>query len=90
MPADAGSFARHLDVVQDDAAFDKRWGMIKSQVSRSCAHLLEPRRASSTSLLKRREADFWQRGFGEHQIRDDRDFERCVDYIHCYPVNTSW
>lgn len=32
------------------------------------------------------EIDFWQRRFWEHQIRDERDFERCVDYIHYNPV----
>lgn len=28
----------------------------------------------------------WQRRFWEHTIRDDRDFERHVDYIHVNPV----
>ncbi len=28
----------------------------------------------------------WQRRFWEHTIRDDRDFERHVDYIHINPV----
>jgi hypothetical protein len=27
-----------------------------------------------------------QRRFWEHTIRDDRDFERCADYIHFNPV----
>jgi putative transposase len=28
----------------------------------------------------------WQRRFWEHQIRDERDFERHADYIHYNPV----
>ncbi|MGA7523894.1 MAG: hypothetical protein WBW84_15690 [Acidobacteriaceae bacterium] len=28
----------------------------------------------------------WQRRFWEHTIRDERDFERHVDYIHFNPV----
>ena len=40
----------------------------------------------SASWIKRRETDFWQRRFWEHQVRADRDFERCVDYIHYNPV----
>jgi putative transposase len=28
----------------------------------------------------------WQRRFWEHQIRDDADFARHVDYIHWNPV----
>jgi putative transposase len=71
---------------RDDAAYGKRWGMIKSYVSRRCEHLLIPVETRSASRIKRREADFWQRRFWEHQIRDDRDFERCVDYIHYNPV----
>lgn len=32
------------------------------------------------------ELALWQRRFWEHTIRDDRDFERHVDYIHFSPV----
>jgi putative transposase len=32
------------------------------------------------------EPALWQRRFWEHTIRDDRDFERHVDYIHFNPV----
>ena len=72
---------------QDDVAYGKRLGMIKSHVSRRCEHLLIPVETRSASRIKRRQNDFWQRRFWEHQIRDDRDFERCVDYIHYNPVN---
>jgi len=34
----------------------------------------------------RGELALWQRRFWEHTIRDDRDFERHVDYIHYNPV----
>jgi putative transposase len=74
---------------QNDAAYGKRCGMIKSHVSRHCAHLLERDQARGVSRIKRREADFWQRRFWEHQIRDERDFERCVDYIHYNPVKRA-
>lgn len=32
------------------------------------------------SKHKHRESTIWQRRFGEHQIRDDDDFEKHVDY----------
>jgi putative transposase len=32
------------------------------------------------------EIALWQRRYWEHTIRDDRDFERHVDYIHFNPV----
>src|SRR5258708_28224752 len=28
----------------------------------------------------------WQKRFWEHTVRDERDFERCADYIHFNPV----
>jgi putative transposase len=71
---------------QDDAEYGKRWGIIKAHVSRRCGHLLNPDDVRSESRIRRRELDFWQRRFWEHQIRDDQDFERCIDYIHYNPV----
>ena len=38
------------------------------------------------SHIKRHEIDFWQRRFWEHQIRDDLDFERHVNYVHYNPL----
>jgi putative transposase len=71
---------------QDDAAFGKRWGIIKSHVSKKCASLIDTQTPRSASRIKRRETDFWQRRFWEHQLRDDCDYERHVDYIHFNPV----
>jgi len=36
--------------------------------------------------LKKGERSIWQRDFWEHVIRDERDYERHVDYIHYNPV----
>jgi len=69
-----------------DAAYGKRRGIIKAQVSRCCAHLADDNAARAVSRIERREHDFWQRRFWEHQIRDDLDFERHVDYVHYNPV----
>lgn len=38
------------------------------------------------SKLKRRESTIWQRRLWEHQIRDQNDFNRHLDYIHYNPV----
>ena len=68
-----------------DADFSVRWSMIKRLVSQRCeaeygvADL-------SPSRTKRKETGIWQRRFWEHQIRDDDDFARHVDYIHWNPV----
>jgi putative transposase len=37
-------------------------------------------------MKRRGEASIWQRRFWEHQIRDEYDFERHVDYVHINPV----
>ncbi len=58
--------------------------MIKTQVSRRCTHLVDS--SDAISRIKRHEINFWQRRFWEHQIRDDLDYERHVDYVHYNPV----
>jgi putative transposase len=71
---------------ESDAVYGKRWGLIKAQVSRACAHVQSSVAGRSVSRIRRHEADLWQRRFWEHQLRDDTDFERHVDYIHYNPV----
>jgi putative transposase len=44
----------------------------------------------SNSKAKRREKGIWQRRFWEHQIRDDNDLQRHVDYIHYNPVKHGY
>ena len=69
-----------------DADFSTRWMMIKRAVSLACRE--DYRRADwvTASKLKHRESTIWQRRFWEHQIRDENDFARHVDYIHFNPV----
>ena len=69
-----------------DADFSTRWMKIKRAVSLVCGE--DYRRADwiSASKLKHRESTIWQRRFWEHQIRDENDFARHVDYIHFNPV----
>ena len=40
----------------------------------------------SASRLKRREGNIWQRRFWEHQVRDQDDLNRCLDYLHGNPL----
>jgi putative transposase len=44
----------------------------------------------SASKVARRERGIWQRRYWEHAIRDDRDLERHVDYIHFNPVKHGY
>ena len=65
-----------------DADYATRWSLIKSAFSR----LIPQEEQRSESRKKRGERGIWQRRYWEHVIRDERDFERHVDYIHWNPV----
>ena len=66
----------------DDADFSRRWNFIKGNFSRG----LPAAPARSASKLRQREKGIWQRRFWEHQIRDEEDLQRHVDYVHFNPV----
>ena len=66
----------------NDAGFSRRWSAIKTAFSRGFP--AGPTRTASKSA--RREKGIWQRRYWEHQIRDDDDLQRHVDYIHFNPV----
>jgi putative transposase len=70
---------------EGDADFSMRWSKIKRHVSQQCSDMIGSQRISD-SRSKRHESGIWQRRFWEHQIRDDNDFARHVDYIHWNPV----
>jgi putative transposase len=44
----------------------------------------------STRRLKKKERGIWQRRFWEHVIRDERDYERHMDYIHYNPLKHGY
>jgi len=69
-----------------DADFSTRWMKIKRAVSLACGEAYRRPDLISASKLKHRESTLWQRRFWEHQIRDEEDFARHVDYIHFNPV----
>jgi putative transposase len=64
-----------------DADFPSRWQLIKGTFT---SGLL----AAGADLKPDRKGEYalWQRRFWEHTVRDERDFERHVDYIHFNPV----
>lgn len=72
----------------NDADYATRRSMIKRRVSQKVRDLVEPPRSQSRQV--RGELGLWQRRFWEHQIRDDADRERHVDYIHWNPVKHGY
>ncbi len=67
---------------EGDADYPMRWSLIKSGFSRAIAKT----ECINASRIGRRERGIWQRWYWEHQIRDETDLQRHVDYIHSNPV----
>lgn len=67
-----------------DTDYSKRWGMIKREFSRTAN--IPPATKRSDSAKKKRESGIWQRRFWEHTIKDEKDYENHVNYIHYNPV----
>ncbi len=65
----------------DDDDYPLRWQLIKRTFSSG----LNAGERSASKLLKR-EKGIWQRRYWEHQIRNETDLQRHVDYIHFNPV----
>lgn len=69
-----------------DRDFSGRWSRIKTGLTHR--YLTEGGQdlAQGLSRMDKRERGIWQRRFWEHQIRDESDLQRHVDYIHYNPV----
>jgi len=67
----------------DDADFSTRWRLIKTCFPKHFPDTL--RRTPDAARLKKGEKAIWQHRYWEHQIRDETDFARHVDYIHYNP-----
>jgi putative transposase len=69
----------------EDSRYPLRWQLIKRSFTRRLAQggFLDLAAASRRGADER---SVWQRRYWEHQIRDEEDFARHVDYIHFNPV----
>lgn len=65
-----------------DANFAIRWQLIKLIFSKS----IPKTERCSAVRVKCSERGIWQRRYWEHLIRDQRDFNAYIDYIHINPV----
>jgi putative transposase len=71
-----------MTLPKGDSDFSKRLNLIKGTFSRQ----IVPSESISLSRKKKRERGIWQRRFWEHLIRDDKDYEQHINYIHYNPV----
>ena len=68
-----------------DSAYTRRIRLIKARFT---LHL--SRAGVRMSKDARGEYQLWQKRFWEHTIRDDRDFEAHVNYVHINPVKHGY
>ena len=73
-----------------DAEFSTRWSMIKRLTTQQLSNYPEFTPQPNHSRTIRRESAFWQRRFWEHQVHDEDDFRRHLDYIHWNPVRHGY
>ena len=73
-----------------DHDYATRWAEIKRFVSSVARETLRDPRLLTRAGKSRGESTIWQRRFWEHQIRDESDFERHVDYTHFNPVKHGY
>jgi len=78
----------HLHMIwrlpENDSDYPTRWRLIKSHFTR---HRVEGKNIPTTaSRQSKGERAVWQRRYWEHLIRDDRDWQQHVEYVHYNPV----
>ena len=71
-----------IELPDGDADFATRWRLVKIGFSKA----LPKTEMLSEVRARRGERGIWQRRFWEHLIRDERDFQAHMDYVHINPV----
>ena len=71
---------------ENDAGYSMRWSQIKRLTTQACPQYHLPTHELSHSKVSRNERGIWQRRFFEHQIKNEADFLKYMDYIHYNPL----
>ena len=74
----------------DDGDYATRWMLLKQSFTRRLTELGVLAAPDSRRRGVHGERALWQRRFWEHQIRDEVDLARHIDYIHFNPVKHGW
>lgn len=75
-----------IELPHGDSDFSTRIRLMKSFFSKGVIDF----GSSNNSRHIRKEKSIWQRRFWEHLIRDERDFNHHLDYIHFNPVKHGY
>ncbi len=71
---------------EGDADYPTRWRLIKLLFAKG----LPKHERLSAVRRQRKERGIWHRRYWEHTIRDERDLQNHVNYIHANPVKHGW
>ncbi|SES76676.1 putative transposase [Nitrosomonas marina] len=71
-----------IELPSNDMNFSTRWRLIKMGFSKG----LPQEEIRNASRTRRGERGIWQRRYWEHLIRNQRDFNAHMDYVHINPV----
>ena len=69
-------------LAEGDADYSSRWREIKKRFSKS----IEKTERLSRVRKDKGERGIWQRRFWEHTIKNEKDYQRHVDYVHYNPL----
>jgi putative transposase len=69
-----------------DTDYPTRVRLIKTAFTRALLRRRQDLRVRSSSRIAKGEQAVWQRRYWEHAIRDEKDFQVHLDYIHINPV----
>lgn len=75
---------------EDDWNYSKRVGRMKVFFSKSMGNIGYEPEYLSHSKIKHREKAIWQRRFWESTIKNEKQFENYVNYIHYNPVKHGY
>ncbi len=71
---------------EGDNDFSNRWRLIKTYFSKNIAR----NERISNSRKRKKERGIWQCRYWEHLIKDEKDVQNHVDYIHYNPVKHGY
>jgi REP-associated tyrosine transposase len=69
-----------------DCDYSKRWGIVKKHFTQTWLASGGTEQSVTASRLRYRRRGIWQRRFWEHALRDERDYQNHLDYLHFNPV----
>jgi putative transposase len=68
---------------EHDSDYSTRWRLIKTAFTKQYP---DPFTVENTNRKNKKQQEIWQHRGWEHCLRDERDFQQHIDYIHYNPV----